>query len=228
MIYSPGFFLNALKTPGQHPFFFEAGAGQVEAILTVPPASEAPSKEGPFLAILGHPHSLHGGTMENKVVTTLVRAFAAVGIPSIRFNFRGVGQSQGHFDAGLGESEDMVHLVNLWAKEQPSCQYIFAGFSFGSYVSYRAAQQCPHKLLISVAPPVHHFDYLAPPKPSSWVIVQGTEDEVVPFELVSDFSQQFNPPLELVRFEGSSHFFHGQLVHFKEAIIQIINQKVFY
>lgn len=205
-----------LNQPGEQAFTFSGHAGDLEAILSVPP-----DPDQRYMALLGHPHSLQGGTMQNKVVTTLARAFKELGIASIRFNFRGVGQSQGVYDAGVGESEDMLSLANLCQQQWPGVRLIFAGFSFGSYVTYRAAAQCPHALLISIAPPVHHYDYAAyHPAPSPWIIVQGDADEVVPVETVRTFVTQSESPLIYFEMTDTSHFFHGQLVGLKSLLIQ--------
>lgn len=160
--------------------------------------------------------------MNNKVVTTLARAFKDLGIASIRFNFRGVGQSVGEYDAGLGESEDMLLLARDWLRAKPETQIIFAGFSFGSYVAYRAASQCKHALLITVAPSVHHYDYTEfTPAPAPWILLQGDQDEIVPISLVQDFVERF-PAIDLLTFKDTSHFFHGQLIPLKQRLIEAI------
>lgn len=208
-------FTETLKQAGEHPFEFEGAYGQtLEAVLTVP--EKIISKH---VAILGHPHSLQGGSMNNKVVTTLARTFKELGIPAIRFNFRGVGKSAGEYDAGLGESKDMLCLLDRWLDEQPESSCIFAGFSFGSYVAYRAAAQRKHALLISIAPPVHHYDYHEfSPQPSPWLIVQGDEDEVVPAHLVYDFAREIIPEPTVFHFEETGHFFHGKLIELKHRL----------
>lgn len=213
--------INELNTAGEHPFTFTGIAGQLEAILTAP----AVSKEN-YLAILGHPHSLQGGTMNNKVVTTMARAFKELGIPSLRFNFRGVGQSEGRYDAGIGESEDMLALMRLWQEKKPETRILFAGFSFGSYVAYRAAAQAKHELLITIAPPVHHYDYreFSPPEP--WLIMQGESDEIVPLSLVLDFAKESTSLIPVYRFEETSHFFHGKLIELKEKLIEAVCSQV--
>src|SRR5690242_7536810 len=116
--------ISFLKTPGSHAFFFEGAVGKLEAVLTVPDMLSLVGSS--MVALLGHPHSLYGGTMNNKVVTTLTRAFSELGIPSIRFNFRGVGQSVGTFDAGVGESDDLVILADLCVSALPDCHLVFA------------------------------------------------------------------------------------------------------
>lgn len=211
-----------LNTPGEHPFFFEGLTGQAEAVLTLPPNANEK-----YLALLGHPHSLQGGTMNNKVVTTMARAFKELGIPSLRFNFRGVGLSGGQYDAGLGESEDMLVLKRLWQETKPDTQFIFAGFSFGSYVAYRAAAQSQSEMLITIAPAVHHYNYREfNPAPNPWFIIHGDEDEVVPLNLVLDFVKEARPGLSLSRFSDSSHFFHGKLIELKAELIRAIKQEL--
>ena len=211
-----------LITPGEHLFFFSGQAGQLEVVLTVP---EDVDKR--YIAILGHPHSLQGGTMNNKVVTTLVRTFKELRIASIRFNFRGVGQSAGVYDDGIGESEDMLLLARQWLEELPETSLIFAGFSFGSYVAYRVASQCRHLLLITVAPPVHHFDYTEfSPAPMPWVVLQGDEDDVVPIQLVLDFVARSSSNIPLLRFAETGHFFHGKLIDLKLRLLEVIRAHV--
>ncbi|HAZ7572401.1 hypothetical protein OQJ02_13250 [Legionella sp. PATHC032] len=215
-------FTDKLNTPGEHGLMLEGLAGPMEVVLTVP--EEADTR---YVAFLGHPHSLQGGTMNNKVVTTMARTFKELRIPSVRFNFRGVGQSGGHYDNGIGESADMCHLVRQWHAEQPQAKNIFAGFSFGSYVAYRAASHCEHALLITIAPPVHHYHYKEfEPAPHPWLIIQGKEDEVVPFELVSEFARQASPVLPVIEFVETGHFFHGKLLILKEKLMDVVRDQV--
>ncbi len=212
---------NTLNQPGEHTVFFPGQAGPLEVALSVPMDANPH-----VVAILGHPHSLQGGTMQNKVVTTLTRAFHALGIPSLRFNFRGVGQSGGQYDAGLGESEDMLLLARQWVSERPNTQVCFAGFSFGSYVAYRAAAQHPHAMLITIAPPVHHFDYTEfESKPAPWIVVQGDLDEVVPLSLVEDFVA-LSPAVSLIQLPETGHFFHGKLIPLREQLMDAIRAQV--
>ena len=206
-----------LNEIGTHAFLYPGVAGQLEVELTVPENIQTND-----IAFLGHPHSLHGGTMHNKVVTTLVRAFGELGIASIRFNFRGVGQTAGVYDAGIGESDDMLLLARQWLEEKPSARVFFAGFSFGSYVAFRAACQCPHALLITIAPPIHHFDYTDfLPEPAPWLVVQGDEDDIVPESIVLDFVSQ-HPAIQLLSFAETGHFFHGKLILLKQKLMDRI------
>lgn len=209
-----------IQSPGDHPLLLRGAIGPLESILTIPKEMDQR-----FIAILGHPHSLQGGTMDNKVVTTLARTFEALHIASLRFNFRGVGESVGCYDEGIGESEDMLLIAQAFLKEMPQAQIIFAGFSFGSYVAYRAAAQSPHALLISIAPPVNHYDYngFSPP-PSPWLVVQGDEDELISFEETKAFFKEHYPTVNVLCFPETSHFFHGKLVMLKERLKESIMQ----
>lgn len=213
--------LSELKQPGEHLFVFSGEIGELEAIVTIPVVSDYR-----YVALLGHPHSLQGGSMNNKVVTTLARLFKELGIPSIRFNFRGVGQSFGVYDAGVGESLDMLVLAEQCQQAFPEASLVFGGFSFGSYVAYRAAAHCPHALLLSIAPPVHHYDYTEfLPAPKPWVIVQGDSDEVVPVLEVRTFVSQSVSPIELLEFADTGHFFHGKLILLKSILLQRLASK---
>ncbi len=208
---------NKLSAVGEHSFLFNGLVGQLEGVLTVPTHANPH-----YLALLGHPHPLQGGTMNNKVVTTMARAFKELGVASMRFNFRGVGKSDGTYDAGIGESEDMLQLMRYWQQENPTMRFLFAGFSFGSYVAYRAAANCDSELLLTIAPPVHHYDYdeFGPPNP--WHIFQGDNDEVVPLAYILDFVRRAPLPLSLIRFNDTGHFFHGKLLELKKQLIDCI------
>jgi alpha/beta superfamily hydrolase len=209
-----------INQPGVFQVEVSGLVGKLEVEVTVP---DSPCWDK--VALLGHPHPLYGGTMHNKVVSTLVRAYTASHIPSIRFNFRGVGLSDGIYDSGVGESQDMLHLATLWQHLFPQVCFCFAGFSFGSYVAYRAAALCdspsqPVVHLISVAPSVEHFDYAEFSFDSAcWVILQGEEDEVVSAPAVFDFALRQNPPISVIRFAQTGHFFHGKLIALKEHVL---------
>ncbi|EKF74194.1 hypothetical protein A11A3_10257 [Alcanivorax hongdengensis A-11-3] len=192
-------------------------AGELEMVLEQ--GSEAPS----FVAIICHPHPLFGGTMDNKVVTTLSRLARDQGAAVVRFNFRGVGHSQGAYSDGIGETEDLL-AVHAWLTHQyPGLPLWLAGFSFGSFVAARGAQilhdngMAARELLL-VAPPVHHYDFQALENTGCPVtVVQGDDDEVVPAEQVFDWAAATALKPELIRFPASGHFFHGKLVDLKEV-----------
>lgn len=174
-------------------------------------------------AVLCHPHPLMGGTMDNKVVTTLARAFQELAIPTVRFNFRGVGSSEGRFDAGIGETAD-ADAVAAWGEAHwPGRRLMLAGFSFGSFVALRLAQQRPVEHLITIAPPVAMFDFKVMRSPNSpWLVVQGDADELVDAAGVEHWVQTLNPLPHLIVMPGVGHFFHGRLADLRDAVIAAI------
>jgi alpha/beta superfamily hydrolase len=169
------------------------------------------------LAVVCHPHPLHGGTMNNKVVQTLARAFVQRGWRSVRFDFRGVGASAGHWDGGVGEIDDALAVVRAFrASGQPLA---LAGFSFGAYVASqvaaRLAGQAPAERVILVGPAVQNFA-VAPLPPAS-LVVHGEVDEVVPLSAVLDWARPQVQPVVVVPATG--HFFHGQLALLKSLVL---------
>src|SRR3989338_7668822 len=160
--------------------FIPGPVGQLEAIVN-------PSKQLHQLgvAVVCHPHALFEGTMNNKVVTTIVKTFNKLNITTIRFNFRGVGKSEGSYGNAVGELEDVLSVIR-WVEQHYSNQPLYlAGFSFGAYIAASAASNVEVKQLILVAPPVHNFNFsILPEFECPWVVVQGEQDEVVPAEEV--------------------------------------------
>lgn len=171
------------------------------------------------LGIVCHPHPLHGGTMYNKVVTTLARTMQGFGLTTVRFNFRGVGKSQGEYDHGRGEVEDLMAVVK-WVQTQTTHQEIWlAGFSFGAFIAASGATRLSVKKLITIAPPVMHFPMRdLPPILCDWIIAQGEKDDVVPPEEVFIFAESRQPPPVLIKLPEADHFFHGQLGVLKEKL----------
>jgi uncharacterized protein len=176
-------------------------------------------------AVVCHPHPLYGGTMENKVVTTMARALRDANMPTLRFNFRGVGASAGAFDQGLGETED-ADAVASWGKERwPGKSLVIAGFSFGGYVALRLALSRNAALLITVAPAIQLLKQpFASPPDCPWLIVQGDDDDVVNPREVAAWAQSFNPAPLLVLLPGVGHFFHGHLHELHEAVMKSMPQ----
>lgn len=215
-----------INQPGVYQVDVSGLAGRLEVELMIPESTRWDK-----MALLGHPHSLHGGTMHNKVVSTMVRAYKEAHIPAIRFNFRGVGRSEGEYDAGVGESNDMLYLAELWKQLFPQVDFSFAGFSYGSYVAYRAAalheqqhQQATH--LITIAPSVVHYNYAEFDFDSvRWTIFQGEADEIVSAQAVYDFAASKDPAIRVINFEHTGHFFHGKLIELKDGLIEMIHLK---
>ncbi len=177
------------------------------------------------LGIVCHPHPLHGGTMYNKVVTTLARTMQGFGLTTVRFNFRGVGKSQGEFDHGRGEVEDLIAVVK-WVQAQTNHQEIWlAGFSFGAFIAASGATRLSVKKLITIAPPVMHFPMRdLPPILCDWIIAQGEKDDVVPPEEVFIFAESRQPPPVLIKLPEADHFFHGQLGVLREKLEEALKK----
>ena len=195
-------------------------AGALEAIIEAPDSEVAAR---PVVAVVCHPLPTEGGTMHNKVVTMSARALRESGVTTVRFNFRGIGASEGAFDEGEGEVEDL-RAVAAWVREQrPDAQLWLAGFSFGAYVSLRVAAELAPGMLISIAPPAGRswdFDAITPPD-CPWLVIQGEADEVVDPEAVYawlDRIKQRGQPPELVRMADTSHFFHRRLMDLRGAV----------
>jgi alpha/beta superfamily hydrolase len=175
--------------------------------------------------IVCHPHPLHGGTMHNKVVTTLAKTFQQLGVNTLRFQFRGVGKSEGQFDDGRGEVEDLLAVIN-WLQTRRGEQPLWlGGFSFGAYVAIKAAMQLPIKQLVTVAPPIEHFPLEGlPPITCPWVVVQGEKDEVISAEKVLNWAESQNPSPIILRFPNTGHFFHGELVNLRTRLVEALAQ----
>lgn len=179
----------------------------------------------PAWAIVCHPHSLHGGTMNNKVVTTLVKMFQGMGLNTVRFNFRGVGQSEGRFDHGNGEADDLIAVIDWIQRQHAGTDFWLAGFSFGAYVAAKTAAAFPAKALVTVAPPVENFPMQElPPIHCKWILAQGEKDEVVPAKAVLEWANQQNPKPEILVFPDAGHFFHGQLLELRGRIEQALSR----
>ena len=192
--------------------------GKLEAILHVPDAADYSR-----FAIVCHPHPLQNGTMHNKVVSTICKSFNNLNIPCIRFNFRGVGASEGIFGHVAGEVEDCLAVVD-WLKQQwPAAALYLAGFSFGAYVAAETATKVSTKQLITIAPsvermPYYQLAYVTCP----WLVVQGEEDEVVVPQAVYTWFEQLQANKTLVRFPQTGHFFHGKLIELQDLLTSAV------
>jgi alpha/beta superfamily hydrolase len=170
-------------------------------------------------AVIAHPHPLFAGTMENKVVQTLARAFVQSGWRSLRFNFRGVGATEGAHDDGRGEADDMLHIVGHEAPEGPVA---VAGFSFGSFVAATVAarlwaERPPEKIvLVGTAAARFSVPVLPPEAHERTLVVHGEEDDTVPLSAVMDWARPQQLPVTVV--PGGGHFFHGQLPLLKSLV----------
>lgn len=190
-------------------------AGAIELACALPAVALA--RAG--VAVICHPHPLQGGTMHNKVVTIVERGLLELGLAVVRFNFRGVGKSEGVHADGIGETEDVLAIA-AWLREvRPGDVLWLGGFSFGAYVALRAASRLTLGQLILIAPPVGRWDFSAIAAPACpWLIVQGEEDEVVDAKAVFAWAEALRPAQHLVRMPETGHFFHRRLMDLRGAL----------
>lgn len=191
----------------------EGPAGKLQVL------EEAPETQAVALAVICHPHPLHGGTFTNKVVHQLARTFKELSAVSVRFNFRGVGESEGTYDEGRGELEDLIAVVR-WARERwPGLPLWLAGFSFGAVIAIRAAHQLQPGWLVSVAPAVNHIPVSVVAESTfPWLLVLGESDEIVPPQEVLRWLEQVDAKPRIAVLEGAGHFFHGRLNELRQLV----------
>ncbi len=190
-------------------------AGGLEVCVDFPEPADA--RAG--VAVFCHPHPLEGGTMHNKVVTMSCRALRELGLVSVRFNFRGVGESQGSYDSGRGETLDLL-AVAQWAQAAlPNWSFWLGGFSFGAWISLLGARELGASQLISIAPPAGRWDFSAVHAPACpWLVVQGDADEIVSPKAVYDWLLKLERQPTLVRMPDTGHFFHQRLMDLRGAL----------
>ena len=186
-------------------------AGAIECAI------DAPDGAAYGVAVVCHPHPQHGGTMDNKVVQTLARAFVQLGWRSVRFNFRGVGASQGGWDGGAGEVDDALAVIDAW--REPGLPLLLAGFSFGGYVAAEALQRLPEgarpQRLVLVGPSTERQQM--PVVPPDTLVIHGETDDVVPLAATLDWARPQSLPVTV--FPGVGHFFHGKLGLLKSVVV---------
>lgn len=184
-------------------------AGPIECAIDEPAAPIG-------VVVLCHPHPQHGGTMDNKVVQTLARAFVQLGYRAVRFNFRGVGASAGRWDDGNGEVQDVRAVID--AQRHPALPLALGGFSFGAAMAARAAAALPDaerpERMVLVGPAVQNFS--VPPVSQDTLVIHGEADDVVPLAAVLDWARPQVLPVLVV--PGVGHFFHGQLGLLKQLL----------
>jgi hypothetical protein len=245
--------LPSLPAPGHAGTLLLLGAaGRIETLIALPVLSSSRSGriEGPAtdpigFAVICHPHPLHGGALSNKVTYALASCALQCGLAAVRFNFRGVGKSQGAHDGGRGETEDTLAVIAWMRAQLPGAKLLLAGFSFGAFVSLKAAARAKPALQVSIAPPFKYFaDEPLPPRqaqvqaadkssqlrlpprpPAPWLVVHGLDDEVVDYAETQQALSQYQPPPELVTMDGVGHFFHGRLNDLQDAVTGFIRRE---
>lgn len=206
------------RPPRREPIEIGGPAGRLQALLEEP-------QEGPVarFGVICHPHPLHGGTLDNKVVHTLARALHDLGVPTIRFNYRGVGASEGRYDDGRGETEDALAVIGWGRQRWPGAAPWLLGFSFGGIIALRAAARAGARLLVTVAPAVGRMSGESAPD-CPWLLLQGDADEVLDSAAVLDWASRRTPAPAVRVLKGAGHFFHGRLPELREAVKAFVNE----
>jgi uncharacterized protein len=219
-----------LKPPRAERLAIEGPAGALQALIETPQTEHGEPLTVPAFAVVCHPHPLFGGTLDNKVVHTVARAFEHLGAPAIRFNFRGVAASAGSYDEGRGESEDTLAIIEFGRQRWPGAPLWLAGFSFGGAVAAQIAAAAKAERLVLVAPGITRleradFDAARAAQPTCpWLIVQGDADDVVPAPAVLGWAAARQPlpgvPAPVVTvLPGAGHFFHGRINELRDAVL---------
>lgn len=208
------------KPARAEPMIISGPAGALEALLERPPAADASA-----VAVVCHPHPLHGGTLHNKVAHMLAKAFMKCGFAALRFNFRGVGESEGSFADGEGEVEDVLAAAAAAREAFADLPLWLGGFSFGAAMAVRAAAAAEPAGLVSIAPASRRFAGTLDAMPDCpWLIVHGEDDEVVPVDESVDWVNSLEPGPEFVVFPQTGHFFHGKLVQLRDTVVDFVER----
>ena len=207
-----------VSMPARETLFIDGPAGPLEALVERPRAAT-----GDRVAVVCHPHPQHGGTLHNKVAHTLARAFLRCGMPVIRFNFRGTGDSGGEYDNGDGEVDDALAVLDYARREFGVERPWLAGFSFGAAVAVKAALRTPLSGLVSVAPAVSRFVGNLDAQPAvPWLVLIGDRDELVDVDETVAWVDSLEPGPELLVMPGAEHFFHGRLVEMRDHVVEFV------
>lgn len=175
------------------------------------------------IAIIAHPHPLHGGTMDNKVIHTLFTTLLELEFITAKFNFRGVGKSEGVFGHGIGETEDVITVAqtmhNQFNNHSTNLPLLLAGFSFGGAIQLYAAEKLNPEYLILVAPSVANFNAPTVPETTRYaLIIQGDQDDIVLPDVLLTWATPKSQPITFI--PGAEHFFHGKLGVLKQLILK--------
>ena len=199
-------------------FYLTGLAGKMECLLDLP--EDAPRG----IALVAHPHPLYGGTMENKVTQTLARTFVSLGYATARFNFRGVGESEGEHDRGHGEVDDMQVMLNHMREQYPGLPVALSGFSFGTFVQAQLharlaaegkAEAIERMVLVGTAA----GKWPMPAVPEDTILIHGELDDTITLKEVFDWARPLDLPVTVIT--GADHFFHRKLVHIKNLVTQM-------
>lgn len=210
-----------MKPPRAERVRLAGPTGEIEALVETPAGDGA--TDGARFGVVCHPHPLHGGTLDNKVVYTLARAFVELDVPAIRFNFRGVGGSGGSYDEGRGETADTLAVIAYGRQRWPGASLWLAGFSFGGAVAVRAAAQSGPERLVAVAPGITRVAMEGVASPACpWLIVQGDADDVIEPAAVLEWARRQSTAPEVRVLTGAGHFFHGRLHELRATVLEFL------
>lgn len=193
----------------------EGAAGPIECLVARPKGAAR------GVAVVCHPHPLHGGAMSNKVVYTLAACAQRRGLAVARFNFRGVGASGGVHDHTRGETEDCLRVIDWMRSHGETDALLLAGFSFGAYVSLKAASRAGARALVSIAPPFGRYLDQAedPPHPGCpWLILHSRDDDIVSYDETAEAAARYQPAPQWVSVDGAGHLFHGRLADVQNTV----------
>lgn len=199
-----------------HKFTLDGHAGKMQCLL------DLPDLEPRGIALVAHPHPLYGGTMENKVAQTLARTFVNMGYAAARFNFRGVGESEGVHDDGRGEVDDMAIMYAHMRERYPNLPVALTGFSFGTFVQAQFQQRLiaegrPAERLVLVGTAAGKWPM--PPVPQDTILIHGELDDTITLQEVYDWARPLDIPVIVI--PGADHFFHRKLGHIKNLVPQM-------
>ncbi|QOY94339.1 alpha/beta hydrolase [Massilia sp. UMI-21] len=199
-----------------HKFTLDGHAGKMQCILDLPEGAPR------GIALVAHPHPLYGGTMENKVAQTLARTFVTLGYATARFNFRGVGESEGVHDDGRGEVDDMDIMYRHMTQQYPGLPVALSGFSFGTFVQAQFQQRLieegrPAERLVLVGTAAGKWPM--PPVPPETILIHGELDDTITLQEVFDWARPLDIPVTVI--PGADHFFHRKLGHIKNLVVEM-------
>jgi uncharacterized protein len=205
-------------------FSLTGEAGELQCALDLPDPQNFPQPLG--IGLVGHPHPLYGGNMDNKVAQTLARAFVALGYAAVRMNFRGVGTSAGTYDEGRGETDDMEVLMKHMQDRYPGLPLALAGFSFGSFV-----QACLQQRLTERGTPAERLVLVGaaavkwpmPDIPANTILIHGELDDTIPLSDVLTWLRPQDIPVIVI--PGADHFFHRKLHHIKNLVLEMWHRR---
>lgn len=197
-------------------FYLTGGAGKMECLLDLPETAPV------GIALVAHPHPLYGGTMENKVAQTLARTFVSLGYATARFNFRGVGESEGVHDHGVGEVDDMAIMMAHMQEQYPGLPVALSGFSFGTFVQAQlqkrlAAEGRSVQRMVLVGTAAGKWD--VPAVPADTILIHGELDDTITLQQVFDWARPQDIPVIVI--PGADHFFHRKLGHIKNLVTEM-------